>query len=249
MSLTVIFDRILGRLRETDYESGGGGDVPDPTSHFSVTTTPGNQQFFADAETSPGMTVMVTLKFDNNLVDADATPNGWTRQSLGIYTKSIAQPGTINSQQWSYTPGGVYEQRTAVKSSPARSLTAVYPAYWGIYPGYIESIDADLTPVVAALNAQSRRVTQNMTNQVVNVPNNTQEDVWLWIVTKGSATATPESFDISMIEAPVDNLQFTSPINGEIDLTGYKAYVSINKADAGLGFGNVKMSISLYHTP
>lgn len=248
MSLTVIFDRVLGRLREKDYEGGGGGgsDVPDPTSHFSVKLTPDvNQKYFADAQTSPGMTVTVTLKFDGALVDAVATPLGWTRQSLGVYTKSIAQPGTVAPQQWSYTPGGVYEQRTAVKSSPARSLSAVYPAYWGIYPGNIEHSDRDLTPIVAQLYAQNRRVTQNMPTTVVNVPNNTNEDVWLWIITKGSATATPESFDISMMEEAVDDVYFTSPVNGEISLEGYKAYVSINKADAGLGFGNVKLTINL----
>lgn len=247
MSVKVIFDRILGRLRETDYETGGGGgEVPDPTSHFSVTTTPANnQKYYADATTSPGMTVTVTLKFDNALVDADATPSGWTRQSLGVYTKPVSPTGTVDAQQWSYTPGGVYENRTAVKSSPARSLSAVYPAYWGIYPGNIDLADRDLTPVVAQLYAQNRRVTQNMPTTVVNVPNNTKEDVWLWIITKGSATATPESFDISMMEAPVGDVFFTSPLNGEIDLSGYKAYVSINKADAGLGFGNVKLTINL----
>jgi hypothetical protein len=246
MSLTVIFDRILGRLRETDYEGGGGGgsDVPDPTSHFDVKTTPtANQKYYADQETSPGMTVTVTLKFDNALVDADATPNGWTHVSTGIYTKTISDPGTVAPQQWSYTPGGVYEERTAVKSSPGRSLSAVYPAYWGIYPG--NTVNRDITAVVAALNSQSRRVTANMPTTVVNVPNNTQDDCWMWIVTKGSATATPESFDISMMEEPVSGMAFTSPINGEIDLIGYKAYVSTNKADAGLGFGNVKLTINL----
>ena len=247
MSLTVIFDRILGRLRETDYESGGGGsDVPDPTSHFSVGTTPTtNQKYNADEQATSSMTVTVTLKFDGNLVDADATPTGWTRQSLGVYTKSVSGSGTVAAQSWSYTPGGVYEQRTAVKNSPARSLSAVYPAYWGIYPGDIEHSDRDLTPIVAQLYAQNRRVTQNMPTTVVNVPNNTNEDVWLWIITKGSATATPESFDISMMEEAVDDVYFTSPVNGEISLEGYKAYVSINKADAGLGFGNVKLTINL----
>ena len=246
MSLTVIFDRILGRLRETDYEGGGGGgsDVPDPTSHFTVTTTPSsNQKYFADEETSPGMTVTVTLKFDNVLVDADATPNGWTHVSTGVYTKSISDPGTVASQQWSYTPGGVYEERTAVKSSPARSLSAVYPAYWGIYQ--TNTVGSDITEAVKTFGQQGRRVTANMPTTVVNVPNNTEEDCWLWIITKGSATATPESFDISMMEAPVSGLSFTSYLNDEIDLTGYKAYVSTNKADAGLGFGNVKLTINL----
>lgn len=246
MSLTVIFDRVLGRLREKDYEGGGGGgsEVPDPTSHFSVKLTPDvNQKYFADAQTSPGMTVTVTLRFDGALVDADATPSGWTHESTGTYTKTLSEPGTVAAQSWSYTPGGVYEERTAVKNSPARSLSAVYPAYWGIFPS--NTVNREITSVVAALNSQNRRVTANMPTTVVNVPNNTQDDCWMWIVTKGSATATPESFDISMMEDPVGGVAFTSPINAEIDLSGYKAYVSINKADAGLGFGNIKLTINL----
>ena len=246
MSLTVIFDRVLGRLREKDYEGGGGGgsDVPDPKSHFSVKLTPDvNQKYFADAQTSPGMTVTVTLRFDGALVDADATPSGWTHESTGTYTKTLSEPGTVAAQSWSYTPGGVYEERTAVKNSPARSLSAVYPAYWGIFPS--NTVNREITSVVAALNSQNRRVTANMPTTVVNVPNNTQDDCWMWIVTKGSATATPESFDISMMEDPVGGVAFTSPINAEIDLSGYKAYVSINKADAGLGFGNIKLTINL----
>ena len=217
MSLTVIFDRVLGRLREKDYEGGGGGgsDVPDPTSHFSVKLTPDvNQKYFADAQTSPGMTVTVTLRFDGALVDADATPSGWTHESTGTYTKTLSEP-----------------------------LSAVYPAYWGIFPS--NTVNREITSVVAALNSQNRRVTANMPTTVVNVPNNTQDDCWMWIVTKGSATATPESFDISMMEDPVGGVAFTSPINAEIDLSGYKAYVSINKADAGLGFGNIKLTINL----
>ncbi len=246
MSLTVIFDRVLGRLREKDYEGGGGGGsyVPDPTSHFTVETTPrSNPRYFADAQTSPGMTVTVTLKFDGTLVDADATPSGWMRQSTGVYTKTLAEPGTVDAQSWSYTPGGVYEERTAVKSSPSRSLTVVYPAYWGIFAGN-DASQPDITAIVASLSGQ-HRVTANLPTTVVNVPNDTQDDCWLWIVTKGSATATPESFDISMMEEAVDDVHFTSPVNGEISLEGYKAYVSINKADAGLGFGNVKLTINL----
>ena len=251
MSLTVIFDRILGRLRETDYEGGGSGgsDVPDPTDHLTVDTTPkNNPRYFADeTQPIPPMTVTVTLRFDGDLVDADAIPNGWTHQSTGVYTKTLDEPGTVDAQQWSYTPGGVYEERTAVKSSPAKSLTVVYPAYWGIFPS--NTVNRDITAVVAALYAQGRRVTANMSNNVVNVPNNTEEAVWLWIVTKGSATALSNEFNVSVVNDPVSGMEFTSPIDGEIDLNGYKAYVSKNSAAPGHGTGNVKLSINLAHTP
>lgn len=243
MTKKAYFDPILGRLREKDSDQGGG-ETPDPTPHFTVDITPTrNQSFLADEQTSPGMTVTVTTRFDGDLVDADAVPDGWSHPSLGTYTKTLTDPGTVNVQEWSYTPGGVYGSLVAVKNSPARSLTAVYPAYWGLYPNPASEL-RDITAIVASLNAQ-HRITANLPETVYNVPNNTGDDCWLWIVTKGSATATPEAFDVSMLRDPVTGNEFTSPVNNSIHLDGYKAYVSINKADAGMGFGKIKLSINL----
>jgi hypothetical protein len=57
---------------------------------------------------------------------------------------------------------------------------------------------------------------------------------------------SPEAFDISMMEAPVTGKTFASPMPGaNWNLSGYKAYVSINRADAGLSFGPVKLTINL----
>lgn len=241
---TVKFDPILGRLRESDYDQGGGGETPDPSPHFTVGITPTrNQSYLADAQESPGMTVTVTTRFDGNLVDADSTPDGWTRASLGTYTKTLADPGTVNAQEWSYTPGGIYGSLVAVKNSPARSLSAIYPAYWGLYPSNADT-QRDITDIVASVVTQ-HRVTANLPNTVYDVQNNTAEDCWLWIITKGSATATPEAFDITMLEDPVTGNEFVSPINNSIHLDGYKAYISINKADAGMGFGKIRLSINL----
>lgn len=243
MTKKAYYDPILGRLREMDTDQGGG-ETPDPSPHFTVDITPSrNQSYLADAMESPGMTVTVTTRFDGDLVDADATPDGWSHPSLGTYTKTLANPGTVNAQEWSYTPGGVYGSRVAVKNSPARSLSAVYPAYWGIFPGN-ESTQRDITDVVASLAAQ-HRVTANMPETVVDVPNGTAEDCWLWIVTKGDARATPEAFDITMLQDPDTGEEFTSPVNNSIQLDGYNAYISINKADAGMGFGKIKLTINL----
>lgn len=235
----VIFDCILGRLRQGD----DGGTAPDPTDLFTVTTTPGsNVSYEADTSASPGLTVVVQLRFDGSPVDADATPSGWTRTGTGTYRRVLSSPGTVAAQAWSYTPGGVYGTQTVTKNSAARSLNAIYPAYWGIFP----SNDAmgDIASVVADICAQ-HRITANMPQTVVEIPNPTENECYLWIVTHGSATAMPEAFDISMLRDPVTGKSFVSPVEPGITMSGYKAYVSINPADPGLSFGNVKLTINL----
>ena len=205
----VIFDCILGRLRQ---ESQSGGETPDPTPLFTVTTTPAsNVRYEADSETNPGLVVTVTLRFNGTPVNADNTPSGWTRTGTGTYQRTLSGPGTVPAQAWSYTPGGIYGTNVAVKSSPARSLSAVYPAYWGIYP----SNDAvgDISAAVASI-AEQHRLTANMPQTTVEVPNPTGLDCYLWIVTRGSAFATPEAFDINMLRDPVTGKTFASPMPG-----------------------------------
>lgn len=234
MSIKVKFDVILGRLREKD----GEGSTPPVTHSLSASITPGNQSYFADQSTSPGLTVTVTLEFDGTAVNADTVPNGWTKtpNTTGIYTRHIDDPGTINAQQWDYTYNGTVYHAT----SQARSLTAVYPAYWGIYPS--NDASGDISSIVADICSQHRQTTN--LNTTVEIPNPTGNDCWLWIVTHGTATAKPESFDISMVREPVTDKTFKSPL-ANWNLNGYKAYISINPADAGLSFGNVKLNINL----
>lgn len=237
----VIFDCILGRLRQ-EYQSES--EAPDPTPFFTVETSPNsNVKYYADAEASPGLVVTVTLKFNGALVDADTTPMGWTRTDTGTYQRSIVSPGTVSAQSWSYTPGGIYGTKTATKNSAARSLSEVYPAYWGIYPS--NDTAGDISAVVASL-ARQHRLTASMPQSTVEVPNPTAHDCYLWIVTRGSASATPEAFDINMLRDPVSEKTFASPMPGaEWNMSGYTVYVSINPADAGLSFGNVKLTINL----
>lgn len=233
MPITVYFDKILGRLREKD-----GGSQPTPPSHsMTGTTTSTAQSYMADEATSPGMTVTVKLYFDGALVDVPDTPANWTRTALGTYTRHIEQPGTIPAQTWTYP----YQGQNYTYTSPSKTLTAIYPAYWGIYPS--NDATPDIRAIVADLAGQHRE-TANV-SRTVAVPNPTGNDCWLWIVTHGSATAKPESFDISMMREPVTGKSFVSPVNPSINLSGYKAYVSINPADAGLSFGNVKLNINL----
>lgn len=251
MSVQVIFDRILGRLREKDYETGGGGvpSVPDPSRYLVVETTPmGVQRYFADYEECPEVTVTVRVKFNNQLVDAaEAHPN-WEHPSTGIYQRTLNAPGVVASEAWTYVPGGVYLDHVAVANSKAFTLKAVYPAYWGIWPGN-DTSSPDITDVVAALNQQQRRVTQDISNLVLNVPNDSESRAWLWIVTKGSASALNAEFNIPIIDAPVEGMEFISPVNNQLTMQGYRAYLSQNSAAPGLSFGNVKLSISLYQMP
>lgn len=230
MSIRVKFDTILGRLREAD-----GDDEPVPGNPFTAEATPDRDQTWEyDAAPCPGMTVVVRLRLYGTLVDADQTPTGWEHVSTGVYRRGIQQEGTVPQQAWSHTSGGMTYNAT----SPARSLSPIYPAYWGIYPS--DDAAGDIAAVVAALKDQ-HRLTAGLSNAVYTVDN-----CWLWIVTQGAARATDAAFDLSLMRAPVGGKQFASPMPGASwNLTGYNAYVSVNPADAGLSFGNVKLTVNL----
>lgn len=239
MSIKVKFDRILGRLREKDGD--GGSPAPPLVPKITVETIGSNKTFYADMQQSDTLTVVVKIWFNGHLVDADSN-NGWTKTATGTYQRTLTEPGEIARTQWRYTPGGDYGSSTATGYSEARSLTRVYPAYWGIYPD--NDASGNISAIVAALNDQ-HRVTQDL-NTTIEVPNQTANDCWLWIVTHNKATATPEAFDVTMLRDPVTGKTFASPMSGtDWNLSGYKAYVSINPADAGLSFGNVKLTINL----
>lgn len=235
MTLKVKFDRILGRLREKD---GDSTPTPPVTHSLTAVTTPGNQTYLADEQTSPGMTVTVKLYFDGTIVDAASLPTGWLHAGLGTYTRHIDHPGSVDAQQWTY----VHEGRTYTANSQKRTLTAIWPAYWGIYPS--NDAGGDIRAIVADLAGQHRETAN--ANRTVAVPNPTASSCWLWIVARNYAdaesTATP---GISIMEAPVTGKSFTSPVNPSINLSDYKAYVSMHSAKAGASFGNVKLTINL----
>ena len=239
MSFKVKFDTVLGRLREKDAQTE---TPPDPNPLFEVETLPAQDlRYMADEELNPGLTVTVYTRFAGELVDADETPTGWYRTSLGTYTRHIDEPGTIAAQAWSYTPGGIYGEQTATKNSEARRLIAVYPAYWGIYPG--NDATGDISAIVADL-CQQHRATANV-NTTVDIPNPTANSCWLWIVTHNTADAEPTATPgISMMDTPITGKTFGSPL-ANWNMTGYKAYVSMHSAKAGASFGNIKITINL----
>lgn len=247
MSIAIKFDRILGRLREKD---GGStpAPTPDPSDDFAATLSGSSKAYYADQKETDTLTVTVTLKFKGTLVDADSSTSGlgsWTRQSTGVYTRTVSGQGTIAAMTWKYTPPGTeYGGRTAQKTTAARTLTKVWPAYWGIYPGN-NAAPTDITDIVAELNGQ-HRVTANTSLANADISNTTGQTCWLWIVTRNTATAEPAATPgISMMNDPAAGKEFTSPADNSISLGGYKAYISTFSAKAGAGFGLVNLTINV----
>ena len=121
----------------------------------------------------------------------------------------------------------------------------MWPAYWGTYPSEI-LLDDRLDGVIADLKAQ-HRATANVVNSVVDIPADPTEDIWLWVVTHGSATVLDNSLGASIMNAPVNSPDFDSPMPGaSFELSGYKIYVSTWPAEAGQGgFGELKINITL----
>lgn len=238
MSLKVKFDRILGRLREAD-----GGDTPTPpvTHTFTATTTGNNKSYFADQQETDSLTVTVTTRYDGDLVDADSVPSGWTRTGLGTYTKTVNGSGTIAAATFTYTPSG---GSAMTATSQARTLTKVYPAYWGMVDlGTVpqERIDS----IVADLNTQHRE-TSSFSNRLIDVEGDPKKDMWIWVVTHGSATVVDASFNQNVMQSPVNVTDFASPISGvNIDLSGYKVYVSTWPIEANTPGYQAKLGITL----
>lgn len=240
MSLKVKFDRILGRLREAD----DGGDTPTPPtpSHtFTATTTGNNKSYNADQLETDSLTVTVTTRYDGNLVDCTPPDNTWTRTGTGTYTKTITGSGTIAAATFTYTPSG---GSAMTATSQARTLTKVWPAYWGMVDlGTVpqERIDS----IVANLNAQHRE-TSSFSNRLIDVEGDDKKDMWLWVVTHGSATVVDAVFNQNVMQSPVNVTAFASPISGvNIDLPGYKVYVSTWPIEAGQSGYQAKLGITL----
>ena len=153
MSLKVKYDVVLGRLREKD---GDGGDTPTPSPAFTVITTGSNKTYYADEKQTDTLTVVAECRYDGNLVDADSVPSGWERASLGTYSNTISGSGTVAKTTFTYTPQG---GSALTAKSDAKTLTKVWPTYWGVYPsGLLPSGRIDT--IAANLAAQDRKSTR-----------------------------------------------------------------------------------------
>lgn len=241
MSIKVKFDRILGRLREGD----DGGDTPTPSPSFTVTTTGSNKTYYADQQQTDTLTVVAECRYDGNLVDADSVPNGWERASLGTYSKTISGSGTIAKTTFTYTPQG---GSALTAKSDAKTLTKVWPSYWGTYPlDDLYKVEVDAIDAIAANLASQHRSTSNVVNTVLNVPSDPNVDVWFWVLTHGSATVVDNNLGANIMKSPVEAPDFASPMQGaDFDLSGYKVYISTWPAEAGQGgFGDLKINITL----
>ncbi len=239
MTIKVKFDPILGRLREKD---GDGGDTPTPTPVFTVTTIGDNKTYYADQKQTDTLTVVAECRYDDNLVDVANPPQGWERASLGTYSKTISGTGTVGATTFTYTPEG--GSPLSAKTT-AKTLTKKWPAYWGTYPSGV--LPEGRIDTIAANLASQHRATANVVNSVVNVLDDPNQDVWLWVVTHGSATVVDNTLGANIMNSPDNVADFASPMQGaNFDLSGYKVYISTWPAEAGQGgFGELKINITL----
>lgn len=239
MSLTVKFDRILGRLREADVETP---TPPAPSHTFTATTTGSDKTYYADEKETDTLTVTVTLRYDGNPVDADTNgvPSGWEKvpNTIGQYSKTISGSGSTGAATFSYTANG--ETKTA--NAQSKTLTKAWPAYWGMMAS--NDTAGNIDTIVASLATQHRE-TSNVSNRTINVEGDPKNDMWLWVVTHGSATVVDATFNQNVMEQPVNLSEFESPMNAQISLAGYKVYVSTWPIEAQQAGYQAKLSINL----
>ena len=190
---------------------------------FVIKTDVEGETFYADEKNTTTMTVTVTLTFNGYKVDADKTPVGWikTANETGEYTRSISDEtgGLIPSTTFTYTVGkGEYEGIILSKSSEAKSIVCIYPAYHGFAIG---SSAQDLTDSIVS---SFTRTASNMIAETYEPKNKTGNTAYYWILTHGTADAV--QLTKSILQEPILNIEFTSPIDPTITMRDYKLYIS-----------------------
>mgnify|MGYP007032339385 CR=1 FL=1 len=221
-----IHDKIAAELRD------------EALGKYTITTDANPTSFVRDIKSEETMTVTVTLEFYGSNVDPDFTPTGWGKSETGVYTKQSTS--SVSTQAWEYTPpSGKYEGIQMSKDSSSKSITGIYPAYYGIVPsGDTSNIN---NMVSQYLNTSDTRTTTSV-NSDKSFTNETGQQAWLWILTYGTATARQSG--TSILQNPT-TLSFISPNNGNITMSEYKLYISKNPIGVGLPLSNVSINITL----
>lgn len=193
-------------------------------TRFTLTTTALNDIYYADTNTDTTMTVVVNSYFDNELVDLSPgdreIPAGWTRQSLGTYTKT--QRGTydndniVPSQIFSYT----YNKLRIEKASEEKKIDMVFPSYYGLTDSNLGFYPPEtMSRFISRLN----RITSSLENQPTIIQNTTRDELFLWLVTLGKAEVIVNS-DMLKLDL-YSKSSFISPFNPEIKLDYYNVFI------------------------
>jgi len=205
---------------------------------FTIETTSSGESYYIDTNTDTTMTVTVKTKFNGDLVNADNTPDNWNKSNIGTYTRTITgvNGDSINAQSFSYT----YNGTTLIKSSSKKTISAINVAYYGLVNS--NNGAAEITSqIMSSLN--NGRITNNI-NRTENIINDSAETKYLWILTKNTADAT--QLGISMFSNNITTgKSFVSPRNNNINLTGYKLYISDKSVSANGSYNNVNLIINI----
>lgn len=203
-----VLSQMYGEIAQIAQENYKG------TTDADVTT------LIKDEDRQKTMTVTVTTKFFDTFVDS-VIPQGWNG-SNGAYTKDVTattSSQTIQSATFTYTPSsGDYKDITVTYKSSAKTLSVIYPAYYGL----ISSNNKDT--ILGQANNLTGRKTSSYSNSNEEVLNISGEDKWFCILTRGTASAKQLGMSI-LTDSPYTNCSFYR--NG-FEMQGYKLYVSKN---------------------
>lgn len=183
---------------------------------FQITQSGADITRYTDTDATKTLTVEVICKYDNIAVKAanhDALISaGWTSSTTGKYSKTLtAASGTIAAQQFTYIKSGI----TCSRTSTAKSITAVNPAWYGWASA------KNINGIV--LNTAVRR-TSAMSGDAT-IEQNTGSVAYLFILTKAAANVSVKQLgaDVALDSALTDQT-FTSPKNAQITMSGYRLY-------------------------
>jgi len=211
-----------------------------------TTTDGGEGTDYDDRVASKTVNVTVKLTFDGNRVNATSVPTGWTEAAdtdagTGIkkYTKSATQTGvgvsSVAATTFAYTPSEGNYTKSISKKSTEKTVKIANVLYWGWSS---ESSADNINTIIGNLTRGTAAVSNSTANWATGQPtkdkvkNNSGGAAYLWIVTKGSVTATQSGN--SILNAAVTGKTITcswTDTNDQPqtkDITGYSIYRSTN---------------------
>lgn len=197
---------------------------------FNVAIQLSNSTGFADALPS-SQTATLRVQFNGSYVNPNSDPAGWTKQSTGVYVKSLSPvTASTGTTTVSYTvEDGDYQGLTVTKSTSA-SMTVSYPIFIGMV--------ASPTPSTIKMSDLERRTTK-FQNAEYTWENNLDTAGYGCIITRGNATATQAG--ISIIYNPGSG----TIISNGVQMTDYKYYFT-SKSVAPMGqLDKVNITVNL----
>lgn len=261
VGLNTVLENLAGGMMTQaykDYLDGilNGQKQQAANALFTRVVTDTVPTYYVDETTEANMTGTRTIlfKFNNVAVDpssANGLSPAYTKSATGTYTyaltKASGAPGVTNIKY--NIPSGTYQGMTASMANiGSKDVTASPIAYYGWFSSNDIAQLATLFVAGNMIGASAAFSSANKFKRLTGAISGSSvkhavdgTELYLWVITKGSVSAK-DDMQIEAMNQKSGTHSLTSPMNGNITLSGYKVYISENKLN---NTATLKTTISL----